>query len=279
MGLGGAGVAKLADRQGWPAAGLGWPEVDNGQGRPTKVGQRPKSASWRWPAVSRGGHRPDLASSYCTAVLRHPTWSIKLRGGRTLLSSLIIDFFTSRPIQDLLRPSGLGGMLVISPENFCNRGLIGALAERWWDLTNTFHFPCGELSCTSLDFTALTDVYFGGENLEFYDDGRLLGGLCVEQLIGMVPPLTDLYVSRWCTCAIGVLLICSLTYHNHRDEVDLNFLKSFEDLSSLGSGLSLGGSHFLWEAWAYEHLPFTQPVLKVSRLDWFHMHPDGEKLM
>ncbi|KAF6173956.1 hypothetical protein GIB67_039907, partial [Kingdonia uniflora] len=34
--------------------------------------------------------------------------------------------------------------------------LVHALVERWWPSTQTFHFPCGELSFTQLDYVMQT---------------------------------------------------------------------------------------------------------------------------
>ncbi|KAF6172688.1 hypothetical protein GIB67_042011 [Kingdonia uniflora] len=39
--------------------------------------------------------------------------------------------------------------------------LIHAIVERWWPSTHTFHFPCGKLGFTPLDFVMLTGFKFG----------------------------------------------------------------------------------------------------------------------
>ena len=43
---------------------------------------------------------------------------------------------------------------------------IYALIKRWWDTTNTFHMPFGEITITPLDFSLLTGISFGGWKLE-----------------------------------------------------------------------------------------------------------------
>ena len=49
--------------------------------------------------------------------------------------------------------------------------LIGfALAERWWDITHTFHFPWGEVGITPLDFTMLTCMSVGAGDIVLFDE-------------------------------------------------------------------------------------------------------------
>ncbi|KAI8572049.1 hypothetical protein RHMOL_Rhmol01G0168100 [Rhododendron molle] len=45
--------------------------------------------------------------------------------------------------------------------------VMTALAERWWDTTNTFHFRFGEMTVTPLDFAAITELRVGGEPIPF----------------------------------------------------------------------------------------------------------------
>ncbi|KDP35067.1 hypothetical protein JCGZ_11037 [Jatropha curcas] len=50
--------------------------------------------------------------------------------------------------------------------------LLCALAERWWDTTNTFHFSWGELTLTPVDFSVISEIPFGIRPIELYDDWR-----------------------------------------------------------------------------------------------------------
>ncbi|KAL7175238.1 hypothetical protein ACSBR2_028943 [Camellia fascicularis] len=44
-----------------------------------------------------------------------------------------------------------------------SRPLLGALVERWWDTTNSFHFSATrEMTMTPYDFAMLTGVEIGG---------------------------------------------------------------------------------------------------------------------
>ena len=40
---------------------------------------------------------------------------------------------------------------------------LRGLLEFWWDSTNTFHFPWGEMTVTPFDFSMITGFPFGGE--------------------------------------------------------------------------------------------------------------------
>ncbi|KAF6148820.1 hypothetical protein GIB67_014191 [Kingdonia uniflora] len=62
---------------------------------------------------------------------------------------------------------GFAEFCSINARNLDNR-LIHALVERWWPSTHTFHFPCGELGFTPLDFIMLMGISFGrGRELPF----------------------------------------------------------------------------------------------------------------
>ena len=43
--------------------------------------------------------------------------------------------------------------------------VLYALAERWWDTTNTFHISFREMTMTLLDFHVITGFLFGGNGL------------------------------------------------------------------------------------------------------------------
>ncbi|KAI8530045.1 hypothetical protein RHMOL_Rhmol11G0024000 [Rhododendron molle] len=60
-----------------------------------------------------------------------------------------------------------------------------ALAERWWDTTNTFHFRFGEMTVTPLDFAAITGLRVGGEPIPF-DPSIDLDDTALEWFLGRV---------------------------------------------------------------------------------------------
>ncbi|KAF6146299.1 hypothetical protein GIB67_008183 [Kingdonia uniflora] len=72
-------------------------------------------------------------------------------------------------LKRLVDNMGFKVFLSIKARNSTNR-LIHALVERWWPSTHTFHFPCGELDFTPLDFVMLTGLFFGMGLEVPYDD-------------------------------------------------------------------------------------------------------------
>ena len=63
--------------------------------------------------------------------------------------------------------------------------LCAAIALRWYKTTHTFHFPCGELGLTPLDFSMLTGISIGvGAYPPLpYDDGRWRDRALVHDLL------------------------------------------------------------------------------------------------
>ncbi|KAF6155419.1 hypothetical protein GIB67_019945 [Kingdonia uniflora] len=72
-------------------------------------------------------------------------------------------------LKKLVDGMGFEDFCLINAGNSDNR-LIHALVERWWPFTHTFHFPCGELGFTPLDFIMLTGISFGRGRELPYDE-------------------------------------------------------------------------------------------------------------
>ena len=52
-----------------------------------------------------------------------------------------------------------------------SRTLMGALVERWWDTTNSFHFSStGDMTMTPFDFAVLTGLDVGGWEIPYDED-------------------------------------------------------------------------------------------------------------
>ncbi|KAF6169377.1 hypothetical protein GIB67_016547 [Kingdonia uniflora] len=62
-------------------------------------------------------------------------------------------------LKKLVDGMGFVDFCSINAGNLDNR-LIHALVERWWPSIHSFHFPCGELGFTPLDFVMLTGISF-----------------------------------------------------------------------------------------------------------------------
>lgn len=70
-----------------------------------------------------------------------------------------------------------------------SRPLIGALVERWWDTTNSFHFSTtGEMTMTPYDFAMLTGVEVGGNSIPYNMDMGEWEATWLH-LLGARPPL------------------------------------------------------------------------------------------
>ena len=216
-------------------------------------------------------------------------------------------------VRALIEPSGFLDFMTIALSRECYGALLKALAERWWDTTNTFHFLCGELTMTPMDLTLITGLRFGPRALEFYDDWRTLPYEHLLGLLGFGPPYDSIYVPcSWFreqivalrgveymmiepdqVARLMVLMILGCSFlHSRRNTVNLNILRSLEDLSVIGEydwggvalgtmyremgdllrGVfhSLGGMHFAWEVFTnfvlliFCYLLFFQPFVIFS---------------
>lgn len=58
--------------------------------------------------------------------------------------------------------AGFGLFLDNIPFEDRDRKLPFTLVERWWDKTNTFHLPIGEMTLTHMDFTSITSIRWAG---------------------------------------------------------------------------------------------------------------------
>ncbi|XP_058210681.1 protein MAIN-LIKE 2-like [Rhododendron vialii] len=69
--------------------------------------------------------------------------------------------------KELVQGSGFGEFVQLVGETSNDRVQLTALTERWWDTTNTFHFPFGEATMTPMDFVAITGIRVGGNPIPF----------------------------------------------------------------------------------------------------------------
>ncbi|KAI8530379.1 hypothetical protein RHMOL_Rhmol11G0053600 [Rhododendron molle] len=132
-----------------------------------------------------------------------------------------------------------------------------ALAERWWDTTNTFHLRFGEMTVTPLDFAAITGLRVGGELIP-YDPSIVLDDVALRWFLGRVPRHSG-----------GVAEYGQFTkYWNHKPADGLG-------AASRGVGDTIGGYWRVIELWAYEVLGMfslentcTNPHLLPRALAW-----------
>ena len=66
-------------------------------------------------------------------------------------------------VRDLVDVAGFGPFCTGIFRCPASRTLMGALVERWWDTTNSFHFSAtGDMTMTPFDFAILTGLDVGG---------------------------------------------------------------------------------------------------------------------
>ncbi|KDP20257.1 hypothetical protein JCGZ_08708 [Jatropha curcas] len=66
---------------------------------------------------------------------------IKLDVGETSVAEISIEIFDhNNPVGAIISPSHLGFLRHFDVGRSSHKELLGALDERWWDTTNTFHF-------------------------------------------------------------------------------------------------------------------------------------------
>ncbi|KAF5932044.1 hypothetical protein HYC85_028215 [Camellia sinensis] len=71
------------------------------------------------------------------------------------------DWYYELPpeVHDLVDEVGFGLFCTELSRHMASRALLGALVERWWDITNSFHFSStGEMTMTPYDFSMITGL-------------------------------------------------------------------------------------------------------------------------
>ncbi|KAF6169854.1 hypothetical protein GIB67_034246 [Kingdonia uniflora] len=128
-------------------------------------------------------------------------------------------------LKKLVDDMGFADFYSINAINSDNR-LIHALVERWWPSTHTFHFPCGELGFTPLDFVMLTGIYFGRGRELLYDEKYSK----LEEAEKMFPGITSSdmrygnvtlsYLKKWQEPL-------NSSNHNYDSEMDIVYARAF----------------------------------------------------
>ncbi|KDP27522.1 hypothetical protein JCGZ_20135 [Jatropha curcas] len=171
--------------------------------------------------------------------------------------------------------------------------LLGALAERWWDTTNTFHFPWGEMTMTPTDFSVISRIPFGIRPIELYDDWRTevspdqmveLIGIDLPRIVGPGSTTPALSVSRRWKEKFNPSILKSLENLAHLEEYDWAgaiLSRMYDDMCDLSRGhCKVSGTYYYWETWAFEYFPYTHPELIHADLGlvplawrWYRTNP------
>ncbi|KDP47168.1 hypothetical protein JCGZ_25677 [Jatropha curcas] len=98
---------------------------------------------------------------------------IRLDVGETSVAEIPVEIFGHNSLVGaIISPSHLDYMRHFDIGWSSHKELMGALAERWWDTTNTFHFSWGELTMNPTYFSVISRIPFGTRAIELYDDWR-----------------------------------------------------------------------------------------------------------
>ncbi|XP_058224951.1 protein MAINTENANCE OF MERISTEMS-like [Rhododendron vialii] len=227
------------------------------------------------------------------------------RGHGGLASSL--ELYKSLPerVRALVDVAGFRSFILTLTPIKSDHALLTALAERWWDSSNTFHLPIGEMTVTPSDFAALTGLRVGGEPIPFdsemYRDPEALAWFLGQAPAGEAEtvhydqfkrylhgrePESDLEAEKMARAYLLYLFRATL-YPNKRSTVHLSYLPALYDLSTASrfdwGGAALGtcygfmgafsrgkkataGYWRVWELWAYEVLKMYPPENKCPNL-------------
>ncbi|KAL7196139.1 hypothetical protein ACSBR1_036206 [Camellia fascicularis] len=97
---------------------------------------------------------PDSHISYSATEEDSRSW----RGYETVTAREWYHKFPTR-VRELVNEAGFGLFYTGLSRHMASRALLGALVERWWDTTNSFHFSSTvEMSMTPYDFSMITGL-------------------------------------------------------------------------------------------------------------------------
>ncbi|XP_058202936.1 protein MAIN-LIKE 1-like [Rhododendron vialii] len=172
-----------------------------------------------------------------------------------------LEFYRELPsvVQGLVDAAGFGTFVqVLTTPIRNNHALLTALVERWWDTTNTFHLPHGEMTIMPLDFAAITGLRVGDDPIPF-DMGLANDDVALQWFLGFVPRVENgsiMYASlrrRWnhdpasdeeaeqMAKAYLLYLFCASLFLNRHSRVHVSFLPALQHLQTIGC-FDWGGS-------------------------------------
>ena len=69
------------------------------------------------------------------------------------------------PVVERVDRAGFGGFMRLLEKSTNDLIHVYALAKRWWDSTNNFHLPFGEMTMTPYNFSMITGLKVGENRL------------------------------------------------------------------------------------------------------------------
>ncbi|KAF6163085.1 hypothetical protein GIB67_001413 [Kingdonia uniflora] len=182
-----------------------------------------------------------------TSVADTPTRSLRFRGGWPGVCRWYEELSMYPRVKSLVDGMGLSKFLRVRLGQ-SDQKVVTSLIERWWDTTHTFHFPCGELGLTPLDFSMLTGIEIGqGDPVPFDKSlenvngaARYLPDITSEDIHSSAVKLKHLKTYKQyqgnpaydevCARAFLLYLIGVLFFNNSMSTVRLGYLAALTDL-------------------------------------------------
>ncbi|KAI7985389.1 Protein MAIN-LIKE 2, partial [Camellia lanceoleosa] len=164
-------------------------------------------------------------------------------------SILAREWYTELPdvVCHIVDKAGSGLFCARISRYLASRTLMGALVERWWDTTNSFHFSAtGDMTMTPYDFAMLTGLDVAGRPVP-YDADMGEYTWFSGQFKGTMPETIEeieQYARGFLMFLIGTTLLS-----DRGNTVELYLLSALVDLSQL---------------WVYAYTPTLAPELEVE---------------
>ncbi|KAI8002979.1 Protein MAIN-LIKE 2, partial [Camellia lanceoleosa] len=194
-------------------------------------------------------------------------------------------------IQHIVDEAGFVLFCVRLSRHPASRTLLGALVERWWDTTNSFHFSAtGDMTMTPYDFSMLTGLDVAGRPIPYDVDMGEWEAAWIY-LLGARPPI-DKSSGKYARGFL-IFLLGTTLFSDRGNTVGLYLLSALVDLSQVsqynwgGAGLTtlycnmsatsreqgtiVGGYWRAWkplpclsQLWVYAYFPTLAPELEVE---------------
>lgn len=91
-------------------------------------------------------------------------------------------------VKEIVNQTVFKDFMTIQTHQNIDRQVVVALAERWWDSTNTFHLPLGEVTLTPLDYYILTEFPFTTKRFPNNKNFWVQEKDKIKELIGLKTP-------------------------------------------------------------------------------------------
>ncbi|GMP89194.1 hypothetical protein CsSME_00040869 [Camellia sinensis var. sinensis] len=209
--------------------------------------------------------------------LSHQAREVSSRSTRGYGSIVAREWYAELPdtVHHMVDEAGFGPFCMGLSRYPASRALMGALVERWWDTTNSFHFSTtGDMTMTSFDFTTLTGLDVASRPVPYNAD---MGEGTMPETLEEIKQYTrgflmflfgtTLFSDKGNT--VGLYLLSTLVDLSQVSQYDwggagLATLYCHMSATSRGQGNIVGGYWRAWELWVYAYFLTLAPELEVE---------------